>query len=71
MIFASALIISSSYGQSDTSLTKEFADLSAKERNRIAKKEQSEAENDVAYQAVMNTAEALFREKRFEESLDQ
>ncbi len=71
LIFASALIISSSYGQSDTSLTKEFADLSAKERNRIAKKEQSEADNDVAYQAVMNTAEALFREKRFEESLDQ
>lgn len=71
VILASLLILSSICAQSDTSLTKEFADLSAKERNRIAKKEQSDSENDVAYQAVMNTAEALFRDKRFEESLEQ
>lgn len=65
------LIIGVAFAQQDTSLTKEFARSSAKERNNIAKKEQSEAENDIAYQVVMTEAEALFREKRFEESLER
>ena len=71
LILASVLIVGNAYAQQDTSLTKEFAELSAKERNRIAKKEESEAISDVAYQAIMTQAEALFREKRFEESLEQ
>ncbi|MBK6946174.1 MAG: hypothetical protein IPH21_16130 [Flavobacteriales bacterium] len=71
LILASVLILGNAYAQQDTSLTKEFAELSAKERNRIAKKEESEAISDVAYQAIMTHAEELFRDKRFEESLEQ
>jgi len=71
LILASVLIVGNAYAQQDTSLTKEFAELSAKERNRIAKKEESEAISDVAYQAIMTHAEELFRDKRFEESLEQ
>ena len=54
-----------------TPSTKEFAELSAKDRTRIAKKEESEAVGDIAYQAIMTQAETLFRDKRFEESLEQ
>lgn len=54
----------------DESLTDEFARMSAKERTRIAKKEVQEAEQDARYQEVMEQAETLFREQRYEEALE-
>ena len=53
----------------DPSLTRDFEKLSAKERARIAKEEQEAAAKDVAYQAVMEEAESLFREKAYEGSV--
>jgi hypothetical protein len=47
----------------------EFDHLSAKERSRIAKEEESGASKDERYQAVMAEAEALFQQQRFEEAL--
>lgn len=58
-------------GQADGSLTDEFAKLSAKERARIAKEELEEAARDTRYQAVMEEAEALFRAKDFQGSLEK
>ena len=58
-------------GQADGSLTDEFAKLSAKERARIAKEELEEAARDTRYQAVMEEAEALFRARDFEASLEK
>jgi hypothetical protein len=55
----------------DTSLTKEFSKLSAKERSRIAREEEERAAQDKAFQTVMEQAEALFRQQRYEESLDK
>ncbi|MBK7946996.1 MAG: hypothetical protein IPJ85_17560 [Flavobacteriales bacterium] len=57
------------FAQTDSSLTPEFAGLNAKERNRIAKKEQEDARNDIAFNAVMGEADALFQGQRFEEAL--
>jgi len=53
----------------DTSLTRDFARLNAKERARIAKQEQEGATNDVRYQEVMTRAEKAFQERRFEDAL--
>lgn len=53
----------------DTSLTRDFARLNAKERARIAKQEQEGAAKDVRYQAVMAKAESAFKEQRFEDAL--
>jgi hypothetical protein len=55
----------------DTSLTKEFSKLSARERSRIAREEEDKAAQDKAYQTVMEEAEALFRQQRYEESLEK
>ena len=57
--------------QDEESLTQEFPELSAKERSRIAEREAAEAPRDEAFQAVMRTAEELFRSGRYEESLDR
>ena len=43
--------------------------LSPKERSQMAAKETTEAESDSAYQAVMQLAEAAFREARYEDAL--
>lgn len=58
-------------GQTEQSLTDEFAKLSAKERARIAKEELEESARDTHYQALMEEAEALFRTKDFEGSLEK
>jgi len=49
----------------------EFDQLSAKERSRIAKEEESGASKDAGYQTVMSEAEALFQQQRFDEALEQ
>lgn len=49
----------------------DFDQLSAKERSRIAKEEESGAPKDERYQAVMSEAEALFQQKRFDEALER
>jgi len=53
----------------DSSLTREFAGLSAKERTRIAQREEREAAVDSGFQVVMAKAEGLFRQQRYEEAL--
>lgn len=53
----------------DSSLTRDFDQLSAKERARIAKKEQEESAKDPRYQAVMVEAEDLFRTKQYDQAL--
>lgn len=57
--------------QVDSSLTDEFGKLSAKERARIAKKEQEESSNDSVFQDVMAVAERLFQEQRYDEALER
>lgn len=57
--------------QVDSSLTDEFGKLSAKERARIAKKEQEESVNDTVFQDVMTQAEGLFQEQRYDEALER
>lgn len=47
----------------------DFNQLSAKERSRIAKEEESGAPKDERYQAVMAEAESLFQQQRFDEAL--
>lgn len=60
---------SASWAQADSSLTPEFAGLSAKERARLAKKEAEEAAQDTRFQTVMTEAEALFKLQRYDEAL--
>lgn len=55
--------------QPDSSLTPEFSQLSAKERARIARREQEEAAKDPQYQAVMAQAEDLFKQQKYDEAL--
>lgn len=55
--------------KSDSSLTKDFPKLSAKERSRIAVKEAEESKKDDQYQAAMQQAERSFQEGRYEEAL--
>lgn len=71
MLAASLLVVAVACAQKDTSLTREFESLSAKERSRIARKEQVESTNDVEYQAVMAEADELFRQQRYNESLER
>lgn len=47
--------------QDQGSLTKDFPKLSAKERSRIAEREQQEAAQDKSYQEVMERAESALR----------
>lgn len=53
----------------DPSLTKEFPNLSSKERSRIAAKETNEAAQDEVYQTVMREAEVAFQQGKYEEAL--
>ncbi len=55
----------------DTSLTREFDNLSAKERSRIAKQEAEESARDVAFQEVMTEAEGLFRSRQYDDALER
>jgi hypothetical protein len=55
--------------QRDSSLTRDFAKLSAKERSRIAREEQDAAAADAQFQSVMAEAEALFAQQRYEAAL--
>lgn len=57
------------HAQQDSSLTRLFDGMSAKERSRIAKQEQEESAKDAKYQAMMEQGDALFREQRFDEAL--
>lgn len=50
-------------------LTAEFANLSAKERTRIAKKEDKEAAQDLVFQDMMQQADVLFKDQQFNEAL--
>ncbi|QQR87051.1 MAG: hypothetical protein IPJ76_02155 [Flavobacteriales bacterium] len=52
--------------QRDESLTKEFADLSAKERSKLAKQEEAAATNDAVYQDLMARAEKDFAAGRYD-----
>lgn len=59
-----------SYGQGEKgSLTEQFPNMSAKERSRIAAKENEEAQKDATYQEVMQRAERAFQEGRYEEAI--
>ena len=53
------------------SLTDQFPNMSAKERSRIAAKENEEAQKDATYQDVMQRAERSFQEGRYEEAIKQ
>ncbi len=57
--------------QRDSSLTSEFARMSAKERARIAREEGALAETDTAFQAAMRAGEEHFRAARYHDALDR
>lgn len=59
----------SARAQADSSLTREFGKLSAKERARIAKQEVEDAAKDERYQGVMAEAEGLFKDQRYDDAL--
>lgn len=54
--------------QRDESLTKEFANLSAKERSKLAKQEEADAADDAVYQDLMARAEKDFAAGRFDDA---
>ena len=56
--------------QRDSSLTQDFAKLSAKERARIAAHEEQDAAADTAFQARMKQAELRFQQGAFQNALD-
>ena len=69
-ILAFALLAASvAVGQEDSSLTREFGHLSAKERARIAKQEVEDAAKDTRFQEAMVQAEALFQQKKYDDAL--
>jgi hypothetical protein len=57
--------------QRDSSLTSEFARMSARERTRIAREEGTLAEADTAFQAAMRAGEEHFRGARYHEALER
>ncbi|MBK6882671.1 MAG: hypothetical protein IPH05_06960 [Flavobacteriales bacterium] len=61
MLFMLALLVGLFSTAQPDGLARDFEKLSAKERARIAKREQDAAGKDPEYQAVMEAAEALFR----------
>lgn len=63
------LLVCAVQAQPDSSLTREFAGMSAKERSRLARKEAEEAAQDAPFQAVMRDAEALFTAQRYDDAL--
>lgn len=70
VLFPAILLAFASSGQGDRgSLTDQFPNMSAKERSRIAEREQSEASKDQAYQELMRRADEAFRAARYEEAL--
>lgn len=68
-LLSAFLLAGPGWAQPDSSLTREFAGMSAKERNRIAKQEQEDARNDPRFIAVMAEADAHFQAQRYEEAL--
>ncbi len=68
-LLSAFLLAAPGWAQPDSSLTREFAGMSAKERNRIAKQEQEDARNDPRFIAVMAEADAHFQAQRYEEAL--
>lgn len=56
--------------EKEGSLTTEFPKLSAKERSKIAAREDQDARQDQAYQALMEQAEAHFRAGDLEQALE-
>lgn len=52
------------------SLTEEFRHMSAKERTRLAEREQEDASRDTVYQRIMADAEAAFQAGRYQEALE-
>lgn len=70
LVFAVLIIHSGSFAQEDLSLTSEFAQLSAKERSKIAKKENMEAAGDVTFQGMMKEGEDLFQSGEYNAALD-
>lgn len=70
LLFAVLVAASASaQAQADSSLTREFGKLSAKERARIAKQEVEDAAKDERYQGVMAEAEGLFKDQRYDDAL--
>lgn len=57
------------FAQRDSSLTSDFARMSAKQRSRIALKEQQEAAVDAEFQALMAAAEKEFQRKDHDQAL--
>ncbi|MBK8497459.1 MAG: hypothetical protein IPL52_01255 [Flavobacteriales bacterium] len=62
-------VAASAEAQGDSSLTREFGKMSAKERARIARQEVEDAAKDPRYQTAMAEAEGLFREQRYDDAL--
>lgn len=71
LVLAFSLLSANLWAQADSSLTDEFGKLSAKERARVARKEQEEAAQDRPFQEVMATAEQLFQQRLYDESLER
>ena len=69
LVLPAWLLVCAVQAQPDSSLTREFAGMSAKERSRLARKEAEEAAQDAAFQAVMRDAEALFTAQRYDDAL--
>ena len=57
--------------QKDSSLTKEFERMSAKERARVAKQEEVGAAKDSGFQAAMAEAETLFKQQQYDAALEK
>lgn len=57
--------------QADSSLTRDFGRLSARERARIAQEEQAAAAKDERFQSVMAEAESLFQLQRYDQALER
>lgn len=66
-----ALLLTAQAQGDKGSLTDQFPNMSAKERARIAAKENEEAQKDASYQDVMRAAEQSFQEGRYEEAIKQ
>ena len=57
------------HAQRDSSLTREFARMSARERARVASEESAAAQQDAVFQAHMRAGEEHFQEGRYNEAL--
>ncbi len=71
---ACAIVLTASLSlaaQADSSLTRDFSRLSARERARIAQEEQAAAVKDERFQSVMAEAESLFQLQRYDQALER